>query len=241
VAPAAKIYLVGQLGKYVPGSLWAFVVQMELGRRVGVPRLSSIAAGAIAVAVNLVVGLSLGIFAVPTVANGEPWRYAVLSVLFVSAAVALVPPVQRWVLARIGRGRDAVWGERRISWSGAAAAMGWSVVSWTCYGLALWVLVLSSGGPAFHSLWLSISGVALAMTAGFVIVVAPAGIGVREAVLAAALAPILEPGGALGVALVLRLAFTLADLIAAAATVAIRLTPHEDPVGSGELAAQERS
>ena len=61
------------------------------------------------------------------------------------------------------------------------------------------------------------------MTIGFLVVVAPSGIGVREAVLVAALAPVLDPSSALGVALVLRVVFTLADLIAATVTVPIRI------------------
>ena len=61
------------------------------------------------------------------------------------------------------------------------------------------------------------------MTAGFLVFVAPSGIGIREAVLVAALAPVLDTGEALSVALVVRLVFTLADLLAAAATLPIRL------------------
>src|SRR6185437_16599051 len=30
---SAQILLVGQLGKYVPGSVWSYVMQMELGRQ----------------------------------------------------------------------------------------------------------------------------------------------------------------------------------------------------------------
>ena len=36
VTDAAKIYLVGQLGKYVPGSVVAFLLKMELARSAGV-------------------------------------------------------------------------------------------------------------------------------------------------------------------------------------------------------------
>jgi uncharacterized membrane protein YbhN (UPF0104 family) len=61
------------------------------------------------------------------------------------------------------------------------------------------------------------------MTAGFIVIVAPSGIGVREAVIVAALAPVLNTSAALAVALVLRLLFTVADLVAAAATVPIRI------------------
>jgi len=63
---------------------------------------------------------------------------------------------------------------------------------------------------------------ALAMTLGFVVVVAPSGIGVREAVLVAALAPVLDTPEALAIALVARLLFTVADLIAAAVVTPIR-------------------
>jgi len=42
--PAARIFFVGQIGKYVPGSLWPVVVQAELGRDHGVARRRSASA-----------------------------------------------------------------------------------------------------------------------------------------------------------------------------------------------------
>jgi hypothetical protein len=38
VPTALRICLVGQLGKYIPGSVWAYVLQMELAKRAGLPR-----------------------------------------------------------------------------------------------------------------------------------------------------------------------------------------------------------
>jgi len=64
---------------------------------------------------------------------------------------------------------------------------------------------------------------ALAMTVGFIVVVAPSGIGIREAIIVAVLAPVLNGPEALAVALVARLLFTLADLVAAAVVVPVRL------------------
>jgi uncharacterized membrane protein YbhN (UPF0104 family) len=61
------------------------------------------------------------------------------------------------------------------------------------------------------------------MTIGALVVVAPSGIGVREAVIVAALAPVLERPEALAIALVARPLFVLADLIAAAVTLPVRL------------------
>lgn len=44
VRPSARVYFVGQLGKYVPGSVWTVLTQMELGRDHNVPRRRSAAA-----------------------------------------------------------------------------------------------------------------------------------------------------------------------------------------------------
>ena len=215
VPEALKIYLVGQLGKYMPGSLWALVVQMELARRASVRRTQSLGAGMVAIGINLVTGIAVGLGVLPSVADGSRWRYVVAALGLGVCAVAIAPPC----LGRIG---DFLLGvlrrpplERRPGWAGILSGAALSVGSWIAYGLGLWVLAVAAGADAGRTLALALPAVALAMTIGFVVVVAPSGIGVREAVLVAALAPVLAAGPALGVALVLRLVFTLADLVAA--------------------------
>ena len=41
LAPAGGIFFVGQLGKYVPGSVWSIVAQAEMGTRLDIPRRPS--------------------------------------------------------------------------------------------------------------------------------------------------------------------------------------------------------
>src|ERR1700753_3997829 len=41
---AGRIFFIGQLGKYIPGSLWPILTQMELGARANVPRARSASA-----------------------------------------------------------------------------------------------------------------------------------------------------------------------------------------------------
>jgi uncharacterized membrane protein YbhN (UPF0104 family) len=225
ISSAANVYLVGQLGKYLPGSVWAFVVQMERGRQVGLTRLRTLAASVLAVGFNLVTGAAVGIFAVPSIADGARWRYAVVAAVLVACAVTLNPPALRWSatagLRLLGRTPIAV----NVSWRGIGEAISWSLLGWAAYGTCLWVLVLLAGGPALESLPLCFAGIALAMIAGFVIVLAPSGIGVREAVLVAVLAPVLDHGPALAIALILRLLFTIADLVSAAGIVVLRPRP----------------
>jgi glycosyltransferase 2 family protein len=220
---AAKIYLVGQLGKYLPGSVWAVLLQMELARKVGVRRSRSFVAGIVAVGVNALTGILIGLLIIPSVAHNDWWRYAVFGCLAVACAVALTPPV---LTRLVGLGLRLLRRpplEASVTWPGMLRAAGWSLGSWLSYGMCVWVLAMGAGAPAGESFLVCLAGVALAMTAGFLVVVAPSGIGVREAVLVAALSPVLDTGEALSVALVVRLAFTLADLLAAAATLPIRL------------------
>jgi len=209
----ARIYLVGQLGKYIPGSVWAFVIQMELARRAGVPRRRCVAAALAAIGVNMVVGLAIGLLAIAPVA--EDWKTWLGVVLVPIGIVAIVPPVLTWEVNLLLRLLRTSRLEMAITWNGVLIASAWSVVSWVAYGLSLWAIVVSGFEASAEGLALCLGGVPLAMTAGFLVVVAPSGIGVREAALVAALSPIMPSGTALAFALVLRVVFTVADLVAA--------------------------
>jgi len=223
VPAALKVYLVGQLGKYIPGSVWALVIQMELARGASVRRTQSFGAGVVSVGINIVTGSALALVALPLAGGDSRLRYVGAGLGIAFCAVAITPPVLGRVAnlgLRLAR-QPAL--SQRPSWSGILKAGAFSVMSWLSYGLALSVLAIGAGAEPAETIALALPAVALAMTIGFLVALAPSGIGVREAVLVAALAPVLDPSAALGVALTLRLVSTLADLIAAAATMPIRL------------------
>jgi uncharacterized membrane protein YbhN (UPF0104 family) len=165
----------------------------------------------------------MGLIVVPRVVSGGAWRTITLVAVVSVCALALSPPVlTRLVDVGLRIVRRGPF-RRAVTWRGILTAVGWAAASFTCYGLSVWALAVSVGAPAGESLPLCLAGVAFAMTIGALVVVAPSGIGVREAVIVAALAPVLERSEALAIALVARLLFVLADLIAAAVTVPVRL------------------
>ncbi|MDT7573048.1 MAG: glycosyltransferase 2 family protein, partial [Actinomycetota bacterium] len=102
--------------------------------------------------------------------------------------------------------------ERGVSGRGTVTALGWAVAQWVLWGLALWVLARAVPGAHGKVLPVSVGGYALAWTAGFLVVLAPAGAGVREVALTSLLSPSIGYPGALGVALLARLLTTFADL-----------------------------
>jgi uncharacterized membrane protein YbhN (UPF0104 family) len=223
VGAASKIYLLGQLGKYLPGNVWAVAAQTALARRAGVPASRGASAGVIAIGINVLTGLALGAILVPRLLSGGEWRTLLLVLLLVGAAVAFTPAVlTRLVNAGLRLVKQPVL-DRTVSWRGMLSASGLSMANWLSYGASVWVLATAAGAAPLESLGYCIAGVALAMTAGVLILIAPSGVGVREAVIAAALSPVLSPSDALAVALIARLVFTVADLLAALLVLPLRL------------------
>ena len=93
-ANAASVFMVGQLGKYVPGSLWSVLVQTEMARRLGVPRRRTAVVGLVSIAMALLTGVGLGLPAIPALADlGERTTLILLGMSAVALVVVLYPPV----------------------------------------------------------------------------------------------------------------------------------------------------
>ncbi|MGY1762876.1 lysylphosphatidylglycerol synthase domain-containing protein [Geodermatophilus sp. SYSU D00779] len=221
VADAAEIYLVGQLGKYVPGSVVAFVLQMELARSAGVSRARGLTASLLTAGVAGVTSLLVGLLAVPALAGSEPvllWMFALLPVgLALLHPTALTFAVDR-LLALL---RQAPL-PRRLAGGAIARASGLSLLVHLLYGLQLFLLVDALPAGATNRallLVLCVGTMGVAMTAGLVAFVLPSGIGARELVIVGALAAVLPYGQALALALVSRVLFTVVELASAAAAV----------------------
>lgn len=224
-AASAKIYFVGQLGKYVPGSLWAFLLQMEMSTRANVARNRALTASLGAALFNLITAGGLTLLSVWAVLPLGAWIFVLLPVVLGAVLFSLEPRVLTWGVNRFLRLMRRPLLERPISWRGSAGAAGWSTASWVAYGLALWLLTTQLGVSSGEALPLCIGGMALAMSAGFLVVIAPSGIGVREAVIVATLAPVLDHQRAFALALVMRLLFTVGDLLVAVVALPIRIRP----------------
>lgn len=232
--PAARIFFTSQLGKYLPGSVWPVVAQMQLGRAYRIPRARSAAAAALAMLVSLSSALLLAAATLPlgggTDAAGYRWAFAVAPLLLAGLHPKIANPVLR-TLFRLTR-RPAI---EPLTGRTIAETAARSLVGWLLAGAHIWVLAVALGATPGRTLLLAIGGYAFAWSVGFIIVFAPAGAGVRELILVAALQPVLDPGKATVVALASRLVTIAADLIAAA------LTAHEGRAGKGGTDSDDES
>ncbi len=139
--------------------------------------------------------------------------------------VCLAPPVLTRLVGTDAPAAAARAAGPAVDARGIGRAVGWALVMWAAYGVHLWLLVRpqETSGRA-DLLLLATGGYALAWTAGFLFVIAPAGAGVRELALVAALAPVLDRPSALAVTVLSRAVMTVGDLGWGAVGAALRPT-----------------
>ena len=214
---AAGVFLVGQLGKYVPGSVWSVIVQTEMAARSGVPRRRTGVVGLITLAMALLTGALLGLPAVPALVNlGESISVALVGLACLAMVVALYPPFLNRAIDRLLRliRREPL--EHELSGRAIITMAVWFILSWVCTGVAVWAfasdLAESSGSSAYLAL-VCISGFALASAVGMLSIVLPAGVGIREAVLVILLAGLLTAPAATAVVILARFLTVVADVV----------------------------
>jgi glycosyltransferase 2 family protein len=245
-----RAYAISHLGKYVPGKALVVVVRAGLSSRAGArpataalatfyETLGMMAVGALLSSIVFLinrdeappVGLPLGRFGrlnVPlwllSAGLAAPLVTVVLPVVFPRIAMILRAPFP-------GVGRDAL---PPISWRLLGSGLCWSLLGWTLWGLSQVAVVrgigLSTEGVAAlpPTEWPRvIASVALATVAGFAVAVFPGGLVVREGVLMAALGSTLGSDEAVVAALALRMAWILAELVAAGLVAPFRPRPSE--------------
>jgi hypothetical protein len=243
---SSRIFFIGQLGKYVPGSVWPVLTQMELGRTYKVPRQRSASTAMLSMMIGLTSGLLATLVGLPFLSGGSAerywWAFLFIPVLLVCLHPRVLNPVIAFGLRKMRKPAP----ESPLSGRVIGTAIVVNVASWVFYGLQIWVMTARLGVHGGHALLAAVGAYAFAWCVGFLIVLAPAGAGVRELILIAELSPLLGGGtkgtaAATAIALVSRGVTILGDLAgagvaallgrgAAAAALAESGAPEEDDV-----------
>jgi glycosyltransferase 2 family protein len=227
VTEAWRIMFIGQLGKYVPGSIWPVLAQAELGADRAIPRSRSALSVLLSYGVMTCSGAVVAAVTLPFATAASAEQYFWILFLLPVAIVALSPPVLNKMLRLVLRLSRQPALEQGVSYKGLARTMVWALAGWTLNGLMVYVLMRQLAGDAQGTLLVSVGAYALSWAAGFLAVFAPAGTGVREAVMVAVLHMRTTTAIALVIALVTRALAVLCDALTGAAAAAL--------VGRGRL------
>ena len=228
VAAGARIWFLSNLARYVPGNVWSYVGAVELARREGVARRTTLAVMALTQVLSVGVAVAAGL-PVLLAERARLGRPALLGALVVAAVAALAAAIRRQLLG-LARRRMPGFDPADLTPSAGTVALlaaGYAVY-WAVTGLAFAALVASLYPLAPADVPLVMAAYAAAYAAGFLALLTPAGLGVREGVLVVALAPVLPAGPALVVALLSRVWMMLVEL--AGAGVAHLVDRYRTPV-----------
>ena len=213
LAVAGRVFLLAQLGKYLPGSVWPVLAQTELGRDHAVPRTRSAIGAAAALMVSVVTGAVVGVACLALSATAAVRTYWYVAPVTVLGVVLLCPPVLSRLLRLAFRVTRRPATDVTVSGRAMLASAGWGFLQWFCFGLQAWLLARDLGGGKDGLLLLSVGAFALAWVVGFLVVFVPAGAGAREATLVLLLGPTLGSGNALALALMSRVLMIVGDFV----------------------------
>ena len=214
-AAGACVWLASNVGKYIPGKVFMFAGRVELARRLGVRPAVSISALALEHVVQLVAASP---FLLWVILHGfrfesEKMWLVLLAALLPAAAFILRPSLlvtaANFVLRLTHQSSLAAAPGFRDS----ALLLAVYLACWLSYGSSGVVLIEALGfGPAVPIVDVIAAFVAAWMI-GFLSLITPGGIGVREAVLVLLLRSTLSTSQAITVALLARLSWTLVEMV----------------------------
>lgn len=198
VLPGARVFFVSQTGKYLPGSIWPIAAQAAMARRHGLAPAESVVLSLIAMAVSIAVGLAWGgaltVLALPELVVGNAW----VALVAILGVLVVLPPVVNFMARLVSRipWVDATRLDYRLPV--ALRSAGAQLVNWVLGGLHLWLIVVAFGADPAAALLPALGAFPLAFALGVLLIPFPAGLGVREVVIAVILVGVVdEPTAAL--------------------------------------------
>ncbi|CAI9419658.1 lysylphosphatidylglycerol synthase domain-containing protein [Nocardioides sp. T2.26MG-1] len=220
------VFFVGQLGKYIPGSVWSMGAHAGLARGFDVPPRVTVGTSLMFLWLNLATsGLVSGAFALSGAWDpGVPWWLVAVGV---AGCVAGLTPyaVNRAGSLVAGAGRAL-----RLSVPEVGVLVALMAVTWSCYAAALLALAPEPSVALFP---VAAGAFTTAYAVGVLVVLAPAGVGAREVTLIALLAPVTGVTTATALALLTRVLHTGGDLLLAAAAWALARATRREVAVSG--------
>lgn len=193
-----RAYFIGHLGKYVPGKAMVVVIRAGMVRSHRVDTALAAASVFFETLTMMAVGAFLAAAVLAVGFRGEAPRFWGAVGLMLVAGLPTLPPLFKRLARLAGVGRsDPDIAQKMDRLGGRTLVLGWVLmtVCWVLLGLSYWATLQAMGIPGLDpvgQLPRYTAAVALAMVAGFLLLVSPGGIGVREAALAALMIPYLK-------------------------------------------------
>jgi hypothetical protein len=235
---AAQTWFLSAIVRYIPGNIWQFLGMAELAADDGVSRVATFASIGVHQVLATLVGIALA--AVYFAAAGQgAWLDAVRPLLWLAPLSLIIcsPPILRWSLN---------WLLRMLKRPPVEVTFTWGQVGLALLGYAGVWLVMGSGFALLAASITPIKGTqfaalvatwAAAYVVGYLSLLTPGGLGVREGVMILLLAPLFPVPVPTVIALTARLWMVVGELAAAGIALATRGRTRQAPKRQASAAA----
>lgn len=212
-----RVWAYSNAARYIPGTVWQFVTAAQLSRDVGMGRVLALSSMLVHVAFSLLSAVVLSVLVLPLEPLGLPAGVgAALRVALPLAALAAVHPAvlngALGVLRRVVRREVTAW---RGGWGAGVWLLLLAHLSWMLYGVAYFLFVAALTPVPLDALPALTAVNALSFVAGYLVVFAPGGLGVRESAMSLLLTPLIPAAVAVVLAVLARLWSIAAEVLLA--------------------------
>lgn len=232
---AARIWCLSSLGKYIPGKVWSIAGMAAMAEKQGVSGVAAISSAVIMQLVSLATGAVVALMFTGTVVldrilapytpYGSVLAFAGAGFALLCSVALTLPSLTRRLGHLIGK-PDSV---QPVEPGALAGALFVNFLAWGGYGLAFQLLVLGTI-PSIELTWTTATGAfAASYVIGYLALVVPGGIGVREGVLVLLLQGTLGGlGPAVALAAASRITLTINEIGAAVPFLLMRRPSRDD-------------
>ena len=189
-ADAVRIWTIANLGRWIPGKVWSVGALGVLAAEQGVSGLAAAGAALLGTALNLGAGCAIAVlFGARALESLNPaWRWLAwgAAAAFVAIVLAL-PRMLPALLGNIARRRGVPLEQQHLPTSTLWLVTAMQGVAWVGYGAAFWMFARGATPAVSGNPWQFVALFSASYLAGYLVLIAPGGVGVREGVLTALL------------------------------------------------------
>lgn len=213
LAAGAHLWLSTMLARYLPGNLWHIAGRVALADRLGVGKAQVLASASVEQLLTLMGALAVFGLSLPLWRGGagpELWLLLCVPVGLVLLHPRALGTLMAWAARRLGR-PELAW---PYSYGAMLGLVGAYTLANLASGVALYVIIDALAEAGLAQLPFLAGAAALAWALGYLSLLTPSGLGVREAALTALLAQVFPLPVSVAASLAYRLALTLGEAVA---------------------------
>jgi len=221
---ALRIIFYSELGKYLPGKIWTFTGRMYFCQKVGIPNSKTFVSMVLELALTVLSGIL--IFLISLLFSSR-FKMDINPFLLVIVAVLILMMIHPKILVRIINfflrllKKEPI--EIGLNFSQIFIMTAYYCIIWFCFGIAFYFLINSVTFIIPSKIPILTGSFAISSTIGVVALFAPAGLGVREAILAVLLNNFFPISLAILLSLLSRIWVSIGELVMVGVSTRIRL------------------